>query len=249
MIVTGYMLPLVVIVGCMVAATVMAHNPAPESAVDDYEDTGLPVIEADVNGWLEKHRRMLKFLATLVVCWIIGNVPLIYFLRGSTSAGVEVLLVLIVVGHQLALPIATLVRQPGLWSRLCSFMSGVVSREPRTVSHGTQTDRRSDEETVTNAGDVGALNPAPSSCADGDGQDPRSTNYHSRTGRCVTFDGGEGVHICMKFNDEADQQGNQRSEDVDEQPDTSQLFFTPPVVSDNQSSSGKLSTTIQNCDV
>ena len=239
MIAAGYMLPTVVIIGCMIVAGVMACNPVPP--LD--EDEGLPVIEEEVSGWLKEQRGTLKFLASLVVCWVVGNSPLIYFMRGSPSMTVEAALILVVIGHQLALPIATLVWRRRLWSRLRRFLRSIGHRKPRTVGHsGSPTECPSDEETPRNASGVDGRSrelPGPSSVTDGDGQDSRSAHDGISKGRCVKFD-REAVRIHLE--------GHQRLEDVAEEQDLCQPFCSLTAVSTTQSSSGKLSTTTQNCD-
>jgi len=212
----GYMLPFTVIVGCMVTATAMTcrRNPAP--TLEDDEQ----VVEEEVTGWLKEQRRMLKFLAALVVCWIVGNVPLIYILGGPQSAAVEALLMLVMVSHQIALPIAMLIWRRRLWSRLRRFVCGVRRRKPRTVDDsGTPTDCRSDEETAGNSEDVGGPRPEESSYAVGDARlELESESVHdgvNKGSRCVKFD-GEAVHI--------NQEGHQRLEDVEEQRDDGQLM-------------------------
>jgi len=205
---TAYLVPVIAIIGCMVVAAVMACSPVPPPAVDDdTDDVDRQVVEEELSGWLKEQRSALKFLAALVVCWIVGNTPVMYLMRGSPSVSVEAALLLVVVGHQLALPIATLVWRRRLWSRLRRFF------RRRTASH-SGTPRNYDsagEETIGSTSDVGDRGlelPGPSSGTACDGQDSRSAHDGVSEGGYVTFD-GEAVHIHHE--------GHHRPSDVDEQ--------------------------------
>jgi len=232
----GYMLPLAVIIGCMIAAAVMACHRVPLSTVQNDGQ----VIEEETSARLKEQRRMVKFLAALVVCWIIGNAPVIYFLRELPSITVEVSLVLVMVSHQLALPVATFVWRQRVWSRMRRFVQTFKRRKPPMVSHNGM-DYPSDEEAADtgNVRDVGGPSPerpGPSSWTAGDGAlDLESESAHDgiNKGRCVKFD-SDAVHVHQDG-------GDQPLGNIKEQQHVSQLRFCMQTQKcDNGCSSGKL---------
>ena len=219
----------------MVAATFLVYRRVPATEDEEVEEEEEQQQEAvEMARGMKRQRRTVKFLAALVVGWTIGNAPIVVFLRGSPPMAVEAVLVLAAVGHQLVLPVATLIFRRRLWSKLRGFVRRAVRRRKRP---GRRTTYRSDGEADTGnpAGGVGDdLGPdrpgMTSSPAVGAGQEPRSA--HNGASRCVKFD-GEAVQIH--------QEGHQGSENIDEQQDISHLT----VNSTSQSSPGTLSPTIQ----
>lgn len=162
---------------------------------------------------------MLKFLASLIMCWIIGNVlPLMYALRGSLSLSTETLLVLLIVIHQLVLPTATVICQRRLWSRVRRFMGAVWVGNPQTVNrgggmpteHDSNNDDDDDDDAVGNnvATDVSSAGPSSRNAGDG------PLEMETRT----TQDG----HKRTKTESEA----IERLDDVDDGRDASQLLFS-----------------------
>lgn len=217
----AYMLPFAVVIGCTVAATVIVagrHNPAQIE-----EDDELP-------SRLKEQRRMLKFLAALVVSWVVGNVPLVYFLRGSASPAVEAVLVTAMVGHQAALPVAVFVWRRRVWSRMRRFVRGLKRRRPRTVGG---TDRRRDAQTVPGGGGGGAGGPerpggSPRAL---DAGTPESETYSNEDGDRIddsaltNLDGGDRRSVTVSSSDvlihcrhdDVDRRHHELWEDVDKQ--------------------------------
>lgn len=200
MIAAGYILPFVATVVCLITATVMAFS----STEDD------PWIEDDeTTSRLVEQRRMLIFPTVLVACWIVGNVPLLYLLRGSPSQSVEAVLILVIVSHHAALPIAMfLVRRRHLWLRVGGCLRAFRRRTVRNRGTCRQSNHHvhGDEETDIDA-DSRAGHPEAASPAEDDGPPQPDSEL---------ADGDVRSRLDKEPGDvDANQEKRQLSEDVD----------------------------------